>query len=441
VHPTDLPALWLRFCRRADLFLDARITWRLPFLLVGILFAGGRRTVTAWLRAADLPEDFRQFYPFLASLARSAEPLAGILLAEVPRATAGDGGADLFALDDTPTPRYGPHVQGAGVHHNPTPGPAGNRFLYGHVFVTLAAVPRHPDWGVIGLPLRADLYVREKDVPALPAEQGWRFRTKLELAAEQIRWLGQRAVRPGRAVRVAMDGAYSARPVLRAAAAVGVVAIGRLRKDAALWSVPRPVPAHRRGRRPTYGRQRIRLAKRAGQTRGWQEVTAWQYGRERVKRVKTFVATWRPAGGRVRVALVREDAGWLAFFSTDVGMSAAEILESAAARTGIEQVFKDLKEVTGAGQQQVRDVGENVGCYQAACWGQTLVELWAWDRPAEGLVEREEWDGSGRRPSHAEKRKALQQECLRAEYQARRGSRPVPREIDDFVERLIKRTA
>jgi hypothetical protein len=30
----------------------------------------------------------------------------------------------LFALDDTPTKRYGPHVEGAGIHHNPTPGPA-----------------------------------------------------------------------------------------------------------------------------------------------------------------------------------------------------------------------------------------------------------------------------------------------------------------------------
>jgi hypothetical protein len=25
-----------------------------------------------------------------------------------------------FALDDTPSKRYGPHVEGAGVHHNPT---------------------------------------------------------------------------------------------------------------------------------------------------------------------------------------------------------------------------------------------------------------------------------------------------------------------------------
>ena len=60
----------------------------------------------------------------------------------------------LFGLDDTPTKRYGPHVEGAGVHHNPTPGPAGQKFLYGHVWVTLALLVRHPLWGAIGLPLR-----------------------------------------------------------------------------------------------------------------------------------------------------------------------------------------------------------------------------------------------------------------------------------------------
>ena len=54
-----------------------------------------------------------------------------------------------FALDDTPTPRYGPKVQGAGIHHNPTPGPTHAKFLYGHLWVTLAWVVRHPRWGTI----------------------------------------------------------------------------------------------------------------------------------------------------------------------------------------------------------------------------------------------------------------------------------------------------
>jgi len=39
----------------------------------------------------------------------------------------------LVAIDDSPTKRYGPQVQGAGIHHDPTPGPAGPAFCYGHV--------------------------------------------------------------------------------------------------------------------------------------------------------------------------------------------------------------------------------------------------------------------------------------------------------------------
>ena len=37
--------------------------------------------------------------------------------------------SDLFALDDSPTKRSEPRVEGAGIHHNPTPGPAAQKFL------------------------------------------------------------------------------------------------------------------------------------------------------------------------------------------------------------------------------------------------------------------------------------------------------------------------
>src|SRR6202000_619157 len=100
------------------------------------------------------------------------------------------------AIDDTPTPRYGPEVEGAGIHHNPSPGPAGEKYVYGHVWVTLAALARHPDWGTIALPVQAQLYIRAADLdqlPAdpekLPADRRRPFRTKLEMAAEQLRWL------------------------------------------------------------------------------------------------------------------------------------------------------------------------------------------------------------------------------------------------------------
>src|SRR5438046_4853476 len=85
----------------------------------------------------------------------------------------------LLALDDTPTQRYGPLVEGAGIHHNPTPGPADQKFLYGHVWVTIAWVVRHPRWGAIGLPLRAWLYVRQKQSALVQQLYGVPFQTKL----------------------------------------------------------------------------------------------------------------------------------------------------------------------------------------------------------------------------------------------------------------------
>jgi hypothetical protein len=48
----------------------------------------------------------------------------------------------------------------AGIHHDPTPGPADSRYVYGHIWVTLAVILRHRLWGTIGLPLWAKLYVR-----------------------------------------------------------------------------------------------------------------------------------------------------------------------------------------------------------------------------------------------------------------------------------------
>ncbi len=61
----------------------------------------------------------------------------------------------LVVIDDSPTKRYGPQVEGADVHHNPTPGPADQPFLYGHVWVTISLALRHPQWGPLALPLRA----------------------------------------------------------------------------------------------------------------------------------------------------------------------------------------------------------------------------------------------------------------------------------------------
>jgi DDE superfamily endonuclease len=124
-----------------------------------------------------------------------------------------------LALDDTPTQRYGPYVQGAGIHHSPTLGPAGSPHVYGHVRVVLGLLAVHPAWGVIALPLLARLYVRVKDLPRIDPKHKPEFRTKLEMGLELLCW-AQFWLRPlSKLLWMVVDGAYAKAPFLKPALA------------------------------------------------------------------------------------------------------------------------------------------------------------------------------------------------------------------------------
>ena len=434
---SHLPAsLANAFCNLAS-WLDRRHAARLPVLLLGMLFASERRTVTSWFRAAGITADFRQSYVTVCAVGRTANSMAISTVLAVrpllrsPRLT--------VAIDDTPTARYGPEVEGCGIHHNPTPGPAGEKYVYGHVWVTLAALAKHPLWDTIALPLQAQLYIRHCDLAKLPPERPRDFRTKLEMAAEQLRWLKPWVENHFEELWAVVDGGYAKKPFLKAAKAAGYTVVSRLRKDAALWSLPLPKPSSQPGPQATYGKERISLAKRAGQKRGWQQVECVQYGQRVTKTIKTFQATWRPAGGLIRVVLVQEEGGWLPFFCVDPAATPEEMLEAMADRNAEEQTFKDVKEIWGAGQQQVRNLYSNEGCFNLNLWMYSLVETWAWSQEEKALVDRaaSPWDSEPRRPSHQDKRKALQREVLQAEIEEALSGRPTKERFRELAERLL----
>ena len=85
----ECPREWSEWTDWLGAGLHGRCRWRLPIVLFGILFAREPQTV----------------------------------------ARLSSGERLLLALDDTPTKRYGPKVQGAGIHHNPTSGPADAKYL------------------------------------------------------------------------------------------------------------------------------------------------------------------------------------------------------------------------------------------------------------------------------------------------------------------------
>jgi hypothetical protein len=83
-----------------------------------MLLASGRRTVTTWLRAAGVSDDFPDDYYFLACLGRKSESISTQLVAlllqvlPLPKRV-------LLVIDGhrpkggPPTKRYGPKVEGA----------------------------------------------------------------------------------------------------------------------------------------------------------------------------------------------------------------------------------------------------------------------------------------------------------------------------------------
>jgi hypothetical protein len=418
--------------------LDARVRWMMPILLSGILFGRGRRTVTSWLRAAGIVADYEDYYYFVCSLGRKTEQVATRVF-QLVLANISLPDRLLLVIDDTPTKRYGRSVEGADIHRNPTPGPAGQKFLYGHIWVSISLALRHPQWGSLALPLLAKLYVRRRSMGQFAGQRNWIFQTKLELAAGLLRWIAPLVKSAGKTFLVVVDGGYAKRSFLEPAMASASAVIGRLRRDAALFSPPPKKKAGERGRPRKYGRERIRLPARAARKRGWKTIPCTVYGRTVEKKFKTFLATWRPAGGLIRVVLIHEADGCLPLFCTDPHLGVKEIIEAFADRATIEQNYHDLKEVWGAGQQQVRNIWSNVAVFNLNVWMHTLVETWAWSRRREELGDRADspWDDPDRRPSHADRRKALQRLLLREQFSSLRAACELPRKTLRLVERLI----
>jgi len=214
------------------------------------------------------------------------------------------------------------------------------------------------------------------------------------------------------------DGAFAAKTLVRPLLAEGASVVTRLRSDAKLFDVP-AMKAGQRGRPRRYGKNRISLKKRAGRRDGWMAISYACRGGTTDGRYKTFVATSHTFGGNVRVVVLEHGSGnWAAYASSDISMSVETILKIVSDRWSIEEHFHDVKEIWGAGQQQVRNLYSSIGCWHLCGWLYAMVELECWDESAERLVDRSDrpWDNPDRRPSHADRRRQLAREMLREAF-------------------------
>lgn len=421
--------------------MDRRIAFRLAIMVSGMLLADDRRTASAWFVAAGVQDDWDRFYDTLISVGRTSSKLATVVLGLIVQKLV-PGDRITLAMDDSPTSRYGKHVEGAGVHHNPTPGPADGKWLYGHNWVCLAWLAAHPAWGVMALPLRSLLYVRAVDVPALDKKSGWEFRTKHQLGVQLMTWFmtALRELKVKSKVWLVVDGAYAAAPFLKPMLELGVVVVSRLRRDACLFDLPAERKTRQRGRPRTYGTNKLSLVKRAAHKQGWETINYTCRGVEVRRSYKTFLATSELIGGVIRVVILRfDDGNWAPYFCTDSTAEVRDILEAVAARWAIEEQFHDVKEIWGAGQQQVRNVWSNIACWNLNGWLYTLVELCSWDAPREELTDRSDrpWDNPNRRPSHRDRRRTIAREMLHNQFLTALPNTPDTRKLKSIFQSLV----
>ena len=408
------PNYWQAMVITLSCVLHQRSAWRMNIIFTAMLFAKGRKTITSWLRAACISRRYKAYYYFIGSLAQKTETIATELFRIMINIIYKNTNTILAAIDDSPTSRYGPKVAGAGIHRNPVPTPDGKKFIYGHVWVTLSAIARHKNFGTIGLPLLARMYVKAKDVKAI----GLAFKSKTEQAVELSKWAYNCGKNLGKQLWIVTDGGYTRASFLKPVIKSGAVVVTRLRKDAVLYAEPTQPRKHKRGRPRKYGK-RIKLVNHATNPDGWFKIKAVLYGRQETKEVKLFKALYKPAGCMVQVLIVRESTDCLrAFMCTDLTACAIDILEAVADRYAIEQNFCDLKEIEGVGQQQVRTFGSNIGAFHLNLWFHSMLELWAWNKSAKVLCDRSDspWDDANRRPSHADKCAALRREVLKQTF-------------------------
>ena len=76
----QLPADVTYWIAALSKLLDERNAFCLLPIFAGIFFGQGRRTVSSWLRAAGISDDYEDYYYFISTLGRKTKSLATRLL-------------------------------------------------------------------------------------------------------------------------------------------------------------------------------------------------------------------------------------------------------------------------------------------------------------------------------------------------------------------------
>lgn len=320
----------------------------------GTILCTGRHSLSRIFQAGVGPGRKKQhaaFYRFLSRAQWNLDELGRILFGLLCPFLSEE---ILAAVDDTLCHRSGPHLFGAGMHHDASRstygrGSASGRqvfFAFGHNWVVVSVWVALPWNGPKGLaiPILFRLYRSKK---LCPAEE---YRKRTELAAELVQvlahWVG-----PKRKLLVVADHEYACQTLI-GDLLPWVTFIGPMPMDAELYALPGPYRG--RGPRPKRGARLPSPKKLADNAEiPWKSIVVSIYGcKEVTLQVKTQVGLWYRVTRvhQVRMIVTRDPSGRLqdrAYVSTDPNRSIEEIVVNFSRRWPLECTFRNAKQIMG----------------------------------------------------------------------------------------------
>jgi len=343
-RPT-IPPILASVIARLTAAVPARVRTTFLDLLLGAAATKGGHVTDAIL-AAGLSRGWSTYYWFLERGRWSWLRVWASLLEVLTRMFSP---AVWYAvIDDSVVERVSTKAPGSLAHHNHNTKPNRPRFLRGQGWLCLAAVIERNDFAVGAVPLLLRLVRRGSN------------RGKLRSAGLLLRLLGQRLGR----VRLLLDAWFMRAWLIHRALAAGHTVIGCVRRDLALFDVPKSPRKRQRGRPRKYG---ARLSPARVAALPEQRSAQILYGKLEVVRYRTCLVAARFLHGRVVravwVELERPDRPdkprvQRLLICTDPTLSALAVISGYAKRWAVESLFRNLKHGFGLKDawQQARQV-------------------------------------------------------------------------------------
>ena len=381
-------------------------------LACGWALATDRHTITTslWLTGAATVKHFSRFSVFLGCpLSHQRGQLWGAVI-RLAAQFVPEGEGIRVSFDDTTKKKAGTHIEGLARYRNGA-GSArqayrtrrGVNFVLGIMRIPLKRWPGH--W--LSVPVGCELSLKEAQAHQLNVP----YRARSQLARDILDFLAQQL--PGRHLCTLTDGGYATKDSVRQLPAA-THAVGRFPIRAKLSQVP-PKPTHKRRGAPRKKGDLIGSPKTLAQT-----TTGWApHPSEEDAEIQAWCGLWHSVlpGRLIRVVVLRRDAkhctkrlgqrnpppAIAAFFTTDLTLSAQDILNEYRGRWAVEIEMRDANAFDGLGQDQCRKRQRIIGANTLRLVLAAARTLWFIDRVEHGtdvpLCRYRPWDRQKVAPS------------------------------------------